>query len=72
VLKASAPMSRLTPDERAARGQAARRKTPRSSHAAWEPSHDRPDPVRLLEEQAATRVPELVPKPGRVKAEPGL
>jgi len=29
--------------------------------ADWRPSLDRPDPVDLLEEQAETRVPELVP-----------
>ena len=34
---------------------------PRTSHAEFEPAPDRPDPVALLEEQAATRVPELVP-----------
>ena len=35
--------------------------SPRSSHAGWTPPADRPDPVALLEEQAVTRVPELVP-----------
>ncbi len=42
-------------------GKEARRRTPRSTHGAWAPSPDRADPVRLLEEQASTRVPELVP-----------
>lgn len=46
---------------RAEAGRAARRRVPRSSHAGWTPSSDRPDPVALLEEQAQTRVPELVP-----------
>lgn len=46
---------------RAEWGRAARRRVPRSSHAAWEPPPDRADPVALLEEQATTRVPELVP-----------
>ncbi|HVL62877.1 MAG TPA: DUF2252 family protein, partial [Microbacterium sp.] len=46
---------------RAERGRAARRRTPRSSHAGWSPPPDRVDPVSLLEEQATTRVPELVP-----------
>lgn len=50
----------LTPAERAARGRAARADVPRSSHAAFTPAADRPDPVALLEEQAASRVPELV------------
>ena len=51
----------LTPDERAALGKRARAQTPRSSHADWAPAADRRDPVELLEEQATTRVPELVP-----------
>jgi uncharacterized protein (DUF2252 family) len=46
---------------RAEYGRAARRRVPRSSHAAWNPPADRADPVALLEEQATTRVPELVP-----------
>ena len=51
----------LTVDQRVARGRAARRAAPRSGHGQWEPHPDRPDPVALLEEQAATRVPELIP-----------
>ena len=54
-------LRRLTTAERAARGKAARAAVPRTSHAVFEPAPDRPDPVALLEEQAATRVPELVP-----------
>jgi uncharacterized protein (DUF2252 family) len=57
--------------ERVARGKAARREVPRSSHAAFEPSPDRPDPVTLLERQAKTRVPELVPiRYGRMLVSP--
>ncbi len=57
---------RMTPehssiDERAARGKAERVKVPRQAHGDWAPAPDRRDPVDLLEEQAATRVPELVP-----------
>ena len=51
----------LTPEERALRGKAARAEVPRSSHAGFDPSEHRPDPVALLEEQATSRVPELVP-----------
>jgi uncharacterized protein (DUF2252 family) len=51
----------LTPDERAARGKTARAEVPRESHAAFDLPPDRPDPTGLLEEQAANRVPELVP-----------
>ena len=57
----AARVEHLTVDERVARGKAARAAVPRSSHAAWEPSPDRVSPVELLEEQAKTRVPELVP-----------
>ncbi|MDF6041042.1 DUF2252 domain-containing protein [Streptomyces sp. JH14] len=51
----------LTPGERAARGKAARRGAPRSSHAGFAPSSDRPDPLDVLEAQSANRIPELVP-----------
>ncbi len=51
----------FTPEERAARGRANRKETPRRSQAAWEPWPSRPDPVSLLEEQATTRDPGLVP-----------
>jgi uncharacterized protein (DUF2252 family) len=51
----------LSVAERVALGKAARAKVPRSSHAAFEAASRRPDPVLLLERQAASRVPELVP-----------
>ena len=61
----------LTVDERLARGRAARKQAPRSSHGRWEPAPDRPDPIALLEEQAASRVPELVPiRYGRMLVSP--
>ena len=61
----------LTVEERTERGRAARGEVPRSAHAAWEPAADRRDPVDLLEEQAATRVPELVPlRYGRMLVSP--
>jgi uncharacterized protein (DUF2252 family) len=61
----------LSPGERAALGRDARAATPRSSHAAWEPSADRPDPVALLVEQAEGRVPDLVPiRYGRMLVSP--
>ncbi len=63
---------KLTPAERAARGKEARKRAPRSSHGAWAPRPDRPDPVGLLEEQAADRAPELVPiRYGRMLVTPG-
>jgi uncharacterized protein (DUF2252 family) len=58
-------------EERTERGRAVRREVPRSAHAEWEPAPDRRDPVELLEEQAKTRVPELVPlRYGRMLVSP--
>jgi uncharacterized protein (DUF2252 family) len=63
--------ARMTPAERAARGKAARAEVPRSSHAAFDPAPDRPDPIALLEEQGRSRVPELVPvRYGRMMVSP--
>ena len=60
-----------TAAERAARGKEARAAAPRSGHGEWEPASDRRDPVELLEEQAATRVRELVPvRYGRMLVSP--
>jgi uncharacterized protein (DUF2252 family) len=57
--------------ERVAMGKAARRLVPRSSHADLMVDDERPDPVALLERQAATRVPELVPiRYGRMLVSP--
>ena len=42
-------------------GRAARERVPRASHGGWTPAADRPDPIRLLEEQNADRIPWLVP-----------
>jgi uncharacterized protein (DUF2252 family) len=57
--------------ERAAAGRAARSEVRRSSHAAWEPAAGRADPVATLEQQARSRVPELVPiRYGRMSASP--
>jgi uncharacterized protein (DUF2252 family) len=64
-------VGRLTPAERAARGKAARAQVPRDSHAVFDPPADRPDPIALLEQQATTRVPELVPvRWGRMMVSP--
>jgi uncharacterized protein (DUF2252 family) len=61
----------VSPDERRAQGKAARAEVPRKSHADFEPSATRPDPIDLLEQQAATRVPELVPiRYGRMSVSP--
>ncbi len=61
----------LSVDERVARGKAARAEIPRSRHAEFDPPTDRADPIELLESQARTRVPELVPiRYGRMLVSP--
>lgn len=44
---------RPTRAELYAMGETLRKKCPRTSHAGWNPSIDRPDPVRLIEESGA-------------------
>src|SRR4051794_6123425 len=61
VTDPGAAVAHLSVAERVARGRAARKEVPRSRHAQFEPAADRADPVELLEVQAQTRVPELVP-----------
>ena len=68
---AAGAVPHLSMDERVARGKAARAEVPRSSHALYEPSRERSDPVELLERQAKSRVPELVPiRYGRMLVSP--
>ena len=60
-----------TADERRATGKEAQNRTPLSSHAGWTPATDRPDPVALLQDQNATREPDLVPvRHGRMLVSP--
>jgi uncharacterized protein (DUF2252 family) len=57
--------------ERVARGKTARSEVPRESHASFEPAANRSDPLELLERQAETRVPALVPvRYGRMLVSP--
>lgn len=53
--------TRPSAEDRAAAGKAVRAGTPRSSHGEWAPQPDRADPVAILQKQAESRVPELVP-----------
>ena len=67
---AAARVLHFTVEERAARGRAARAECPRASHAGFELAADR-DPVAILEAQAQSRVPELVPiRYGRMLVSP--
>ncbi len=61
----------LSVAERVARGKAARAEVPRASQAEFNPPPRRADPIDLLERQAKTRVPELVPiRYGRMLVSP--
>jgi hypothetical protein len=63
--------SLASPAERASIGKAARGLVPREDHAALEFAFDRPDAVDLLEMQARTRLPDLVPvRYGRMLVSP--
>jgi uncharacterized protein (DUF2252 family) len=69
--KAGAAVAHLSVADRVARGKAARAEVPRADHAVFEPLSTRADPVELLEQQAKTRVPELVPiRYGRMLVSP--
>ena len=69
--KPTAAVPHLSVAERAARGKAARKEVPRAGHALFDPPSTRADPVKLLERQAKTRVPELVPiRYGRMLVSP--
>ncbi len=58
-------------EERLAEGRAEREAVPLQAHGEWAAPADRPDPVGVLEEQDATRVPELVPiRHGRMIVSP--
>jgi uncharacterized protein (DUF2252 family) len=58
-------------EERLAEGRAERESVPVEAHAEWPAPTDRPDPVGILEEQNATRVPDLVPiRHGRMIVSP--
>jgi uncharacterized protein (DUF2252 family) len=48
-------------EERLAAGKSLREKFPREMHCEYKPSEKRVDPVTILEEQAKTRLPFLVP-----------
>jgi uncharacterized protein (DUF2252 family) len=52
---------RLSVEERITAGKALRKKFPRIDQGGYKPAPDRVDPVSILEEQAKTRLPELVP-----------
>src|SRR4051812_36478117 len=65
------PTAEQTHERRGARGGGGRSGVPRAGHAEFSPGPDRPDPLSLLEGQALTRVPELLPiRYGRMASSP--
>src|SRR6202000_1924533 len=61
----------LQTGESAERGRAARDAVPRGAHGDWAPAPDRPDPIAVLRNQAATRLQDLVPiRYGRMLVSP--
>ncbi|HVV90162.1 MAG TPA: DUF2252 family protein, partial [Solirubrobacterales bacterium] len=55
------PAASETPLSGRAAGRAVRRMVPRSAQAEWAPTDRRRDPLAVLTEQDAARVPELIP-----------
>jgi uncharacterized protein (DUF2252 family) len=71
VARLEDPAATRDPAQRAELGKAARRAVPREAQAHCDLRRDRPDPVCLLERQAATRIPGLLPiRYGRMLASP--
>lgn len=57
--------------DRIARGRALRERQPRANHAVWSPAANRRDPVEILIEQGASRLPGLLPlRYSRMKVSP--
>ena len=64
-------VSHLPLNELIAKGKALRDQCPRQSHAIWKPPHNRPNPVRLVEEANKGRIPQLIPiRHGRMLQSP--
>ncbi len=63
--------ARATVDTRYARGRTIRKDLPPEAHAGWTAPPSRPDPISVLEAQAADRLPDLVGiRYGRMLASP--
>jgi uncharacterized protein (DUF2252 family) len=79
IIKQAAPEQRparsqseyFSADERRAAGKALRDQAPRAAHGGWKPQRDRRDPVELLRESNAGRMPALIPiRFGRMSQSP--
>ena len=65
------PLQSLSRAEGVAKGKALRDIVPRSSHAEWNPSSERAEPIVMLETSNQDRLPELVPlRYGRMLVSP--
>jgi len=65
------PRETASRSQRRELGKKLRKQVPPSTHGAWEPNPDRPDPISLLQEHDASRLQHLVPiKYGRMVASP--
>jgi len=71
-VRAAAPRLPVPPiAERSAEGKRLREQVPRTSHGAWSPAADRPDPLDLLQAQDRNREPDLIPiRYGRMLTSP--
>ena len=71
VEKIAAFRSRASRQELYAVGKSLREKCPRSSHAAWQPAANRPEPISLVLQADEGRLPELLPlRHGRMALSP--
>ncbi|MGA7242458.1 MAG: DUF2252 domain-containing protein [Terracidiphilus sp.] len=55
------PVVAISKSERHKQGKALREKCPRTAHAEWKPRSKSQDPIKLLEESDADRIPGLIP-----------
>ena len=55
------PVVAISKSERHKQGKALREKCPRAAHAEWKPRSKSQDPIKLLEESDADRIPGLIP-----------
>ena len=70
-IRTSRELRRQSAFERAQRGKRARDQAPFADHASWSSPSDRVEPLALLEEQATSRLAELVPiRYGRMLVSP--
>ena len=64
-------LDRASIAERLKAGRALRKKVPRKNHASWTAPANRPDPIKLLIESDAGRIPSLLPiRYGRMRQSP--